>query len=403
MGAIKARDDPVEVSGGPDLSAKIYLHILSCIFCQLEFICNQLFEFGLLSVFSAFICYFKELLTPKEGVHSMSRVKLGIIGCGIAARNLHWPALQKLQDKFEIVAVCNHTEPKAREFAEMAGGVPYDLDSRQLLQRPEVEAVDIVLPIELSYPVTRDALSAGKHVITEKPLAKNMEEAGEMLKLAATTPLVTMIAENYRYRPAYLRLKEILDSGALGNVYAAVWNLWFEMKTTNRYAQTRWRIHHQYPGGFVTDGGVHQMAALRMLTGEIVSGAAFARSVNPAIGETDTLSIQFRTDKGVDGLLNLFYTARGISRDEFLLFTTKGTVSVTGGRVILSIPGQDDQVEEVPGDSGYVGEFEDFYNTIRFGSTVRSPFTEGYRDLQVILAAQEAAKQGRGFTIPSAG
>jgi len=110
----------------------------------------------------------------------MKPIKLGIIGCGIAARNLHWPALQKLKDKFEITMVCNHSEPKARDFAEIVGGVPYVLDYRKLLQSPAVEAVDIVLPIYLNYQVTGDALQAGKHTVVEKPLAANLPDAKQM-------------------------------------------------------------------------------------------------------------------------------------------------------------------------------------------------------------------------------
>src|SRR5512140_1581044 len=111
----------------------------------------------------------------------MRKLRLGIIGCGIAARKLHLPALSALSDRYEIVAVCNHTKPKAVSFSRLAGGVPYDLDYRKLLQRPDVEAVDIVLPIDLNHRVTRDALAAGKHVILEKPLAANLREGKEML------------------------------------------------------------------------------------------------------------------------------------------------------------------------------------------------------------------------------
>jgi predicted dehydrogenase len=54
----------------------------------------------------------------------MAQVKLGIIGCGIAARTLHWPTLQKLRGEYAVSAVCSHTEEKAKEFAQMLGGVP---------------------------------------------------------------------------------------------------------------------------------------------------------------------------------------------------------------------------------------------------------------------------------------
>jgi len=78
---------------------------------------------------------------------------------------------------FTITMVCNHTAPKAESFARMVGDVPYVLDYQEILQHPEVEAVDIVLPIPLNYQVTMDALNAGKHVIVEKPLAAHSRKA----------------------------------------------------------------------------------------------------------------------------------------------------------------------------------------------------------------------------------
>lgn len=83
----------------------------------------------------------------------MRKVKLGIIGTGLAAKNLLLPALQKLKNKFEIVAVCNHTEKKAKEFSKLVGGVPVYNDYQELLKRDDVEAVDITLPIHLNYKV----------------------------------------------------------------------------------------------------------------------------------------------------------------------------------------------------------------------------------------------------------
>ncbi len=65
----------------------------------------------------------------------MKPFKLGLIGCSIAAKDLHWPALNKLQDKFEITVVCNRSEPKAAEFAHMVGDLPHVLDYRELLDR----------------------------------------------------------------------------------------------------------------------------------------------------------------------------------------------------------------------------------------------------------------------------
>lgn len=97
----------------------------------------------------------------------MERVKLGIIGCGIAARTLHLPALQKLSGDYAVTAVCNHTEEKAREFTQLAGGAPFVLDYRELLERRDVEAVAILLPVHLNYQVVKDAMAARKYIMVE--------------------------------------------------------------------------------------------------------------------------------------------------------------------------------------------------------------------------------------------
>ena len=220
----------------------------------------------------------------------MKPIQLGIIGCGIAARELHLQALQKLKDKFEITAVCNHTEEKAKSYAKLVGGVPYDLDYRDLLKRKEVEAVFIILPIELNFQVTKDALEMGKHVIVEKPLAVDLAHAKQMLDFPQIYNLKMMVAENFRYRPIFQRVKQLLASQTIGAVYAIVWNVFWYIDSENKFVQTKWRIHHQYRGGFITDGGVHYIAALSDLFGDFISGHAFAKGVNRTINVNDQLN-----------------------------------------------------------------------------------------------------------------
>ena len=164
----------------------------------------------------------------------MKSVKLGIIGCGIAAQSIHWPILQKLKDKFEITAICNHTEKKAKDFSKILGEVPYFLNYHDLLQRSDVEAVDIALPVHLNYQVTKDALQAGKHVIVEKPLAVNLSEAKMMLDFEDKYSLVMMVAENFRYRPIFHRIRNYLQQGKIGNPYAVFWNRFIFIDLKNK-------------------------------------------------------------------------------------------------------------------------------------------------------------------------
>ena len=322
----------------------------------------------------------------------MPPIKLGIIGCGIAARELHLPPLLALRDQFEIAVVCNHTEAKAREFSQMAGNVPYVLDYRQVLAMPEIEAVDIILPIELNYRVTHDALTAGKHVLVEKPLAANLAEARSMVQLEKETPRVTMVAENFRYSPAFAAIRQYLEQGQIGKVQAVFWNKFYHMDAANQYVQTQWRIAHKHQGGFITDGGVHQIAVLRDLCGDLTGCGAFTKRMNPAIGKVDSLSFQFKTTQDVNGVLNIFASSPDYQEDRLLLIGETGSITFADNLLTLQKNGRTIIREQFQAaDLGYKQELEAFYEAVRHRQPVKSSFFEAYCDLKGILDALQLA------------
>ena len=330
---------------------------------------------------------------------SSTPVRLGIIGTGIAAFDLHWPALKALRDRFRIVAVANRSPEKARRFAALVGSPRIYPDYHALLQDPAVEAVSILLPIHLNAEVTKEALEAGKHVLLEKPLAANFEDARKMRTWPEVySPLKMMVAENYRYAGWFLRLKERLNAGEIGRPYALRWDLFVRvLPETSKYARTTWRIHHRYPGGFILDGGVHNAAVLRLLGGEVSRISALADRVNPAIGELDTLNAQIQFSSGLQGQLNLFYSSVGLSVNEITAWGSEGTFRLLVGTGVLQKRLASGEVEEekIEDDGGYRAEYENFFEAIRLGKSIRSTFEEGYRDMLVILKALESARKGR--------
>ncbi len=329
----------------------------------------------------------------------MKRIKLGIIGTGLAAKDLHLPALQKLKDTFEIVSVSNHTEKKAKEFSKLVGDVPYFLNYQDLLSNSNVEAVDIVLPIHLNFKVTKDALEAGKHVIVEKPLASNIFNAELMTAFQDRYERVMMVAENYRYHPVFKKAKEMIESGRIGEPYSVFWDNFVTMDSRNKYAKTDWRLNHQYPGGFITDGGVHYIAVLRDIFGEVRSGVAFTRSVNPEIGKIDSMSFQFVSERGVNGVFNTYYSANGYNVNRLIILGKTGTIVVEGKKIVLKRDGKPDLEEVIETDGGYQAEFEDFYDAIVNGREPVSTFYEAYKDFQTIVSALNSAKKWEGLAL----
>jgi predicted dehydrogenase len=331
----------------------------------------------------------------------MRPVKLAMIGCGIAARNLHLPALRQLGSKFEIALLCNNGEHKARALSEETGGTPYVRDYAAVLDNPTIEAVDIALPIHLNYAVTQAALGAGKHVFVEKPMAANLGEAEEMRGWPASYPdLVMMVGENFYYHTAFHRIKALLDAGQIGEPYAVFWDVFRYVDLNNRYAKTRWRRQHQYPGGFITDGGVHNIAALRLLFGSFRNGQAFIKTINREIGEVDSFSFQFEMETGVHGVLNIFVSANGAFKNDIRILGKDGSMLIENNRELQVLRNGETVLRESLGDDlSYRSEFEDFYAGIREGKQIESSFERGYQDLRVILKALETADRWHGLSL----
>ncbi|MFH1195702.1 MAG: Gfo/Idh/MocA family oxidoreductase [bacterium] len=321
----------------------------------------------------------------------MKKIKLGIIGCGIAARRLHFPALLKLKNKIEIVAVCNHTEKKAKSFSKLVGGVPYVLDYKELLANKDVDAVDIVLPIDLNYEVTLASIKAGKHMFVEKPLAATPTDAKKLVDAARNKNVVCLLAENYRYDKLYLDTKGMLKIGAIGEVYSLLWNMNQNVTPTNEYAQTVWRKNNKYAGGFIFDGGIHNIAALRLLLGEMKAVTALKQSVNPLIGSDDTMSMMFETKNGKSCLMNLFFSVKGHQKSNLLIFGSKGTIQIINNTILVKKENQSEKKFVVTTDGGFTAEFENFYNAIIKGEKVIGTFEEGLKDVKVMFSSFESS------------
>lgn len=325
----------------------------------------------------------------------MKKVNLGIIGCGIAARELHLPALKKLSNKFDIAAVCNHTEKKAVEFSKLVGNVPYYLDYKDLLNDSKVEAVVIALPIELNYKAAVDSINANKHLFLEKPLAANLNDAKKLVKTSHKKNVVCFLAENFRYDKLYIETKKLIEKNVIGKVYSVVWNIFNSLSLKDKYAQTKWRQKNKYPGGFIYDGGVHNIAALRFLFGEIKNGFAIKKSINPLIGTDDTFSFLFEFENSINGALNIYFSVRGFSKNEFLIFGEKGTIIISQNKISIYRDNMKEKTITILSDGGYENEFLNFYNAITTGEKIISTFEEGYNDIKILLNAFKSAERNK--------
>src|SRR5690606_17281156 len=154
-----------------------------------------------------------------------------------------------------------------------------------------IEAVDVVWPIQRLPEGVERALKAVKHVVSEKPAAPSVAVGRRLLALHAAQPaLVCMASENWRYAPSFLPAVAMLAGVAIGRVLTLDWIGHTGMMPQNPYYGTEWRRDNTFMGGFLLDGGVHHIAMLRLVAGEIVAVSAAATQHRPDLPPVDTIS-----------------------------------------------------------------------------------------------------------------
>ncbi|HXV43829.1 MAG TPA: Gfo/Idh/MocA family oxidoreductase, partial [Anaerolineae bacterium] len=180
-------------------------------------------------------------------------VRLALIGAGIFARDVHVPALLELENIFEIVAIYSRSQTSAVALAEkLPGQVEAVTDLPALLARDDIEAVNIILPIDVMPGIIEMALRSGKHVISEKPLAPNVATGRELLSIHAQQPgQVWMVGENWRYEEAFEQAAAIVHSGEIGRPLLCHWVVYNPINPDNKYYHTPWRRSGDFPGGFL--------------------------------------------------------------------------------------------------------------------------------------------------------
>src|SRR5258705_6081426 len=149
----------------------------------------------------------------------MKTVKAGIIGTGFIGP-AHVEAARRL-GFVEMLGLCEANEELAKSKADKLN-IPKAYSSvKAFLADKEIEVVHNCTPNHLHFEISKQIIAAGKHIISEKPLAMTTEESKELVKLAADAGIVNAIDFNYRYYPLVQEAKAMVDSGKLGDVFHA--------------------------------------------------------------------------------------------------------------------------------------------------------------------------------------
>jgi predicted dehydrogenase len=324
-------------------------------------------------------------------------LRLGIIGTGVAARILHWPALQQLPDRYQIVAAANRSRDKGLAFADLVGldrSAVYT-DYRQMLARDDLDVVDLLLPPHLNYPVARAAAKAGLHVICEKPIAATLGDARAMVDLAAEFGVQVLIAENFRYENAVRKARALIDEGAIAAPHMLSYQWLQPVAPDDEIASRPWRQNPAHAGGIMTDHGVHMIDVVRYLMGEVTEVQAFALDLRDDLGGSDSAVYNLKFESGALGSIQWSFCVASELQTRIQLWAGDGTLEVTLSEVRLKRAGRADKVHPASGSSSFYNEFQDFYGVLVEGTPPLVTPADALCDLEAVLAAHRSSLSGQ--------
>lgn len=151
----------------------------------------------------------------------MAILRIGLLGCGSIAHSHTSDYYRNAPADVELVACADPDEAARTRFGELYGVTDLYADASELLARSDIDAVDICAPPAFHPRLIQMAVAAGKHAISEKPLALDYAEAAQAVEAARRSGVKVGVMQNYRWRPEYIQAHNTLASGGLGKVFMA--------------------------------------------------------------------------------------------------------------------------------------------------------------------------------------
>ena len=366
-------------------------------------------------------------------------LRIGLIGCGFMGRT-HSNGYNRVPNFFPeleyhpvLKAVCSRSEDKVRAFAEQWGYESVETDWKKMISCDDIDAIDICTPNNMHAEIAIAAAQAGKMVLTEKPLARNLDEAQRMVEAVEKAGVKNTVWYNYRRLPAVTLAKQIIDSGKLGKIFHYRANFlqdWTISADLPQGGEGLWRLDADAAGSGVTgDLLAHCIDTAIWLNGSIKDVSAMTETfikerVHQLTGKIQKVSIDdacifhCHFKNGSLGLFESTRYARGhkalytfeingehasirwdlhdLNRLEF--FDHSDESKLRGWRTIHVTDGDHPYMDKwwVPGlsigyEHSFVHQAADFFKSLETGETCSPTFKEAFETQQVCEAVLESA------------
>lgn len=329
----------------------------------------------------------------------MAKLKFGIIGCGAIAANSFAPSLCNSEEA-ELVAVCRRDKGKARNFAEQFGGCSYYDSAEDLLADEEVEAVVVATPTDTHRDYTVLAAERGKHVICEKPMARDAAECRQMVEACQKAGVKLAVAYRRRLFPQVLKAKALIAEGRIGRVVSVRthYSGWMSV------GPDEWRVDPGI-GGAMMEMAVHRLEVLLNLAAAPVEVSALVETVEHPwpVDDTDAILLKF-----ADGTVGVHSTVlcSNPRRDMAHIDGTQGRIMIDSlefGSDNLRLETADgiEEIAVVPLENPYFDRpmIDDFVRAVREDREPVCDGNTGFTVQAVVDAAFASAKEKRTLSV----
>jgi predicted dehydrogenase len=338
-----------------------------------------------------------------------TRLRVGVVGAGVG--QAHLEAYQSLPERFEVLALCDLDQVRAREVASASGVRRVSCDLSELCRLDELDVIDICTPSHLHARHTLQALAAGKHVICEKPVAGSLGEVDALIDAEWQSSGCVMPIFQNRFGRGVQKLKLLIDSGLSGDLYlATIETAW--RRRAPYYAGWRGKWASELGGALMTLA-IHAHDVLYYLCGPATRVFARTATLVNDIETEDTVSASVEMAGG--GLASLSVTTGSpaeVSRWRvcFSEFPAESQVGpYASSAEPWSFTGDSPEAAErikraladfVELPEGFAGQFYRFYDAVKGGAALPVTLGDARASLELITAMYHSARTGRDVALP---
>jgi len=339
------------------------------------------------------------------------KIRFALVGCGRISKN-HIEALERHAERAELVAVCD-VDPAALAAARERTGVCGYASLAELLERSDADAVVLATPSGLHAEQAVQAAEAGRHVVTEKPMATRWQDGKRMVQACDRAGVHLFVVKQNRRNPTLQLLKRAVEGGRFGRIYMVSTNV-FWSRPQSYYDSSPWRGTWEFDGGAFMNQASHYVDLLDWLIGPVESVQAYTATLarNIEVEDTGVMSLRWRTGTLGSMAVTMLTYPKNLE-GSITVIGERGTARV-GGVAVNRIehwefaePHEDDaQVERASYDTtsvygvGHPLYYDNVLSALRGEAAPETDGREGLRSLELLVAIYLSARDGRRVALP---